>query len=252
MSKNSRALLIQLASFVAFIAVIVWLGRSPVVTNAILHAQQKLGTMGLWGFALYPLLFAACNLLLLPGGILAVSSGLFFGLWWGFALMLVGNVISAALPFVGSRKLARKWVAKKIAANPKLTVLDKAIAREGWKVIFWSQLHPLFPTSLLMYFYGVTQINFGRCMLWATLARAPRLFLYAYLGTLAQLGIKLMRRQTHPAIHEYAVWIGGLVLTLVVTTALGRIALKILAEMEAEPKKTHASVGSEKPTNTTA
>src|SRR5581483_4893607 len=71
MSKNSRALLIQLASFVAFIAVIVWLGRSPVVTNAILHAQQKLGTMGLWGFALYPLLFAACNLLLLPGGILA-------------------------------------------------------------------------------------------------------------------------------------------------------------------------------------
>src|SRR5581483_4893608 len=101
----------------------------------------------------------------------------------GFSLMLVGNVISAALSFVVSRKLARNWVAKKIAANPKLTVLDKAIAREGWKMIFWSQLHPLFPTSLLMYFYGATQIDFWRCMLWATLARAPGLFLYAYFGT---------------------------------------------------------------------
>jgi len=237
MTKLHRAFAIQVFSFVVFVALIVAAGRSQFVTHRILEAQQRLGTMGLWGFALYPLLFAACNLLLLPGGILAVSSGLFFGLWWGFVLMLFGNVISAAVAFFLSRKLARKWVQEKVARNPKLRVLDKAIAREGWKVIFWSQLHPLFPTSLLMYFYGVTQISFSRCMIWATLARAPGLFLYAYLGTLAQFGIKLFRHQTHPAAHEYAVWIGGLVLTFVVTTVLGRIALRILGEAEREAAK---------------
>src|SRR5581483_10399101 len=102
MSKFSRALIFQIASFFGFVALVLWLGRLPAVTGAIFHAQQKLGAMGFWGFALYPLLFAACNLLLLPGGILAVSSGLFFGLWWGCALMLCGNVLSAALSFVVS------------------------------------------------------------------------------------------------------------------------------------------------------
>ena len=76
MSKFSRALLLQIASFIAFVAVIVWFGRSPMVMHAIADAQRKLGTMGLWGFALYPLLFAGCNLLLLPGGILCLT-------WYG-------------------------------------------------------------------------------------------------------------------------------------------------------------------------
>jgi hypothetical protein len=47
---------------------------------------------GAWGAVCYPLLFAACNILLLPGGILAVGGGFFFGLWWGFFIVLVGNL----------------------------------------------------------------------------------------------------------------------------------------------------------------
>jgi uncharacterized membrane protein YdjX (TVP38/TMEM64 family) len=69
-------------------------------------------------------------------------------------------------------------------------------------------------------------------MLWIAIGQAPGLFLYAYLGTLAQLGIKLLRHKTHPHPVEYVIWFGGLVLTLAVTTALGRIALRLLKEVE--------------------
>ena len=41
MSKFSRALLFQIASFIAFVAVIVWVGRSPMVTHAIFDAQRN-------------------------------------------------------------------------------------------------------------------------------------------------------------------------------------------------------------------
>jgi uncharacterized membrane protein YdjX (TVP38/TMEM64 family) len=189
--------------------------------------------MGAWGGALYPLLFAACNILLLPGGVLAIGSGLFFGLWWGTALNIAGTVLGAAASFFISRKLGRGWLERHLLRHEKWNALDRAIAREGWKIIFPSQIHPLFPTSLLNYLYGVTRIRFRTCLLWIALGQAPGLFLYAYFGTLAQLGLRLWRGQTNPQTHEYVIWIGGLILTAIATTLLGRIALRLLAEAEA-------------------
>ena len=233
MSQVKRVLTIQFSGLVLAALFIAWLWHRFPVLDYILRAQQKIGATEFWSGALYPLLYAACNVLLLPGGVLAIGSGLFFGLWWGVFLNLVGNVGGAAISFFLSRKLGRAWVAKKFLRHRKWAALDEAIAREGWKIIFLSQVHPLFPSSLLNYLYGVTRIRFGSCMAWVALGQLPGLFLYAYLGTLAQLGLKLVRGQTHPAPIEYVIWIGGLLLTLLVTTLLARMALRLLAEAEA-------------------
>src|SRR6185295_726982 len=158
--------------------------------------------------------YAACNIFLLPGGVVAMGSGLFFGLWWGFLLNLVGNVGAAAVSFGISRALGRQWVAKRFFRDRKWEALDELIARDGWKIIFLSQVHPLFPTSLLNYLYGVTRIRFGTCMLWIALGQAPGLFLYAYFGTMAQYGLRIWQGKTHPHPAEYVIWLGGLVLTL--------------------------------------
>jgi uncharacterized membrane protein YdjX (TVP38/TMEM64 family) len=131
-----------------------------------------------------------------------------------------------------SRKLGRDWVERKFMKYPKWRALDEAVTREGWKIIFLSQVHPLFPSSLLNYMYGITRIRFWPCMLWIALGQAPGLFLYTYFGTLAQLGIKLYRGENHPHPWEYGVWFGGLALALVVALALGRVALKMMAEVE--------------------
>ena len=232
MLKITRAVIFQLTVLIVLGVCLVWAARHFPIVEMITHAQHKVGEMKWWGAVLYPLLVAVCNTLLLPGGVLSVGSGLFFGLWWGFFLVLLGNVGGAALAFWISRKLGREWVRKKIFRHQKWMALDEAISREGWKIIFLSQVHPLFPTSFINYLYGITSIRFSTCMLWIAIGQTPGIFLYVYLGTLTQLGIKLLHRKTPPHPIEYVIWFGGLLLTLIVTTALGRIALRLLREIE--------------------
>jgi uncharacterized membrane protein YdjX (TVP38/TMEM64 family) len=212
--------------------------RFPVVEH-ITRAQHAIGEMDVWGGVLYPLLYATCNVLLLPGGVLAVGSGLFFGLWWGAAINIAGNVLGAAVSFGLARLIGRRWLVGRLLRQPRWAALDRAVERHGWKIIFLTQVHPLFPSSLLNYFYGVSRIRFGTCMLWIALAQAPGLFLYAYLGTLTQHGLRLWRGQSHPQPHEYVVWLGGLALTIVATIALARLARRLLEEsrQDAEPER---------------
>ena len=188
--------------------------------------------LGAWSAIWYPLLYAGCNVLLLPGGLLSIGGGFFFGLWWGFLIVLIGNVGGAAISFVLSRWLGRRWLRRKLLRNATLEALEPAVEREGWKIILLSQLHPLFPTSLLNYLYGLTTIRFRTCILWVAIGQAPGLFLYAYIGTLGQLGLNLVRGKSHPRVIEYWVWGGGLLLSLVVLALLGRISLRLLREAE--------------------
>jgi len=224
----------QIGGLAAVIGGALLLSRSSPLLHYVTRAQQLMAGMGTLGGALYPLLFAACNVLLLPGGVLALGSGLFFGLWWGAALNIAGSTLGAAIAFTISRYLGRDWVRSHFLRNRKWAALDEAVAREGWKIIFLSQVHPLAPSSLLNYLYGVTRIRFRTCILWVALGQAPGLFLYAYLGTLAQLGLRLLRGATHPHWYEYLFWFGGLAVTVLVTMALGRLALRLLAEAEAQ------------------
>ncbi len=237
MSRIQRALILQLCGILILAGALALAGRHFPLTDYLAHAQRSIGAMQLWGAVLYPLFYGGCNVLLLPAGVVAIGSGLFFGLWWGFLLNLVGNVSGAAVAFFISRKLGRRWIERRFHQQQKWATLDAAIARDGWKIIFLSQIHPLFPTSLLNYLYGVTRIRFGTCMLWIALGQTPGLFLYAYLGTLMQLGLRLLEGKTHPQPMEYVIWGGGLVITIAATVALARIALRLLAEMEAAAVK---------------
>lgn len=235
MSKISRTIALQAAGFAVALLAGALLAYHFDLPGILARMQQRLGAMEWWGALLYPLFVAVCNLLLLPGSVLTVGSGLFFGLWWGSFLVLSGNVLGAAIAFGIGRLLGRTWVEERILRRAKWARLDEAISRHGWKIIFLSQVHPFFPTSLLNYFYGITRIRFRTCMLWIAAAQFPGIFLYAYLGTLAQLGIKLIQHRNHPQPREYVVWLGGLVLTALVSASIGRIALRILGEAGAPP-----------------
>ena len=68
MSRIKRAFHFQLIGLVLAAAFVVWLVRTFPVAEYITRAQTTVGRMEMWGGVLYPLLFAACNVLLLPGG----------------------------------------------------------------------------------------------------------------------------------------------------------------------------------------
>ena len=242
MPKLSRAICWQVGALVIAIVLAIVLSRFVPIVSFIETSQQRVMSWGAWGAVCYPLPFAACNILLLPGGILAVGGGFFFGLWWGFFIVLVGNLVGTAISFALSRWIARRWFQQKLSRNPTLRALRPAVERESWKIILLSQLHPLFPTSLLNYFYGITRIPFARYMLWASIGRAPGLFLYVYVGTLGQFAVRIMRGKSYPRMIEYWIWGGAFVTTALLLIVLGRMAYAAI-------QTSHNSMGPQQETN---
>jgi uncharacterized membrane protein YdjX (TVP38/TMEM64 family) len=224
MPSVRRMIFWQAAAIVSAIALAVALSRFFPVVSFVAALQERVMSWGAWAGICYPLLFAACNVLLLPGGVLAVGGGFFFGLWWGFLIVFAGNIVSTAISFALSRFVARRWFRRKLSANPTLRALGPAVERESWKIILLSQLHPLFPTSLLNYFYGLTRIRFSTYMVWASIGRIPGLFFYAYIGTLGQLAVRIMRGKSYPRTVEYWIWGGAFVTTVLLLVVLGRVA----------------------------
>ena len=228
MFEGRRALFLQLALFAMAIGLLLLLSHFFTLVDLIDAVQQRVMHWGPWSAVCYPLLFALCNVLLLPGGLLSVGSGFFFGLWWGFFIVLLGNSIAAAVAFALGRWLGKQWLSRKLSQTSTLRLLEPAVEREGWKIIFLSQLHPLFPTSILNYVYGLTRIPFRTYMLWTSIGRAPGLFLYAYLGTLGQLGLNLARGRSHPRLVEYWTWGGAFLSTALLFILLTRIARRAI------------------------
>ena len=237
MLSARRVIFWQAGAVVCAIALAVTLSHFFPVVSLIAALQERVMSWGVWAAICYPLLFAACNILLLPGGILAVGGGFFFGLWWGFLIVLAGNVVATAMSFALSRFVARRWFREKLSRNPTLRSLAPAVERESWKIILLSQLHPLFPTSLLNYFCGLTRIRFGTYMLWASIGRVPGLFFYAYIGTLGQFAVRIMRGRSYPRIVEYWIWGGAFITTVLLVVVLGRVAYRAIQTSPVTPSQ---------------
>jgi len=230
MRSATKATLVQTFVAVLVVVALAWLAHSAPFLGAVQETETVVRHWGAFSIIAYPLLVVVATVLFLPGGVLSLGGGFFFGLWWGTLLVLIGNVLGAALAFWIGHKLGRRFVREKILRDPRWAALDGAIARHGPRIIFFSQLNPLFPTSLFNYLYGITKVPFWTCLKWVALGRLPGIFLYCYFGTLGQLGIRIMRGESVPGAMDYVLWGGGLLLTVMVAAFLGHTATKVIEE----------------------
>ena len=230
MKSAAKATVLQAVVALLVVGALIYVARSAPFLGAVEETENVVRRWGTMSIVIYPLLVMAATVLLLPGGILSLGGGFFFGLWWGTLLVLVGNLLGAAVAFFVGDKLGRKFVRKRILRDPRWAALDGAIGKHGPRIIFYSQLNPLFPTSLFNYLYGITKVPFWECLKWVALGRLPGIFLYSYLGTLGQLGIRILRGDSEPGPMEYALWGGGLVLTVGVAALLGHTATKVIED----------------------
>lgn len=228
--KPAKAAGLQLISFTVAAVVVLALSRFYPLDDLLRGFNALIVRHQPWSTLAYPFLHATCNLLLLPAGVLVVGSGFLFGLWQGFLLALTGHLLAATGAFWISRTFGRKFIERHLASRPQWKTLDLAIEREGWKIVFLSQLSPLFPTSLFNYCYGLTRLRYWPTMAWITLGWSPGMFLYAYLGRLGHFGWKAWREGSRPTVEQSSLLIGGLVLTLAVTCTLATVAYRLLRE----------------------
>ncbi len=232
LSRPTKAVLFQLGTLALVVLAGAIVGQFFPLDKVIGRAGDWLAGARPWSYALYPGALAVANLLLLPAGLLIVGGGFYFGLAKGFLVVLAGHLLGAAAAFGITRRWARGWVEARLLRSPRWRALDLAIAREGWKIVFLTQLNPLSPTSLMHYLYGATRLRFWPTMAWVALGQAPGMFLYVYLGRLGSFSWRVWREGRAQEEGALWLWLGGLAATLWLTVILARLAFRLLDEAQ--------------------
>ena len=182
-------------------------------------------------------LYNVATVLLIPGSLLTLGSGVLFGLVWGSVYVFFAATLGATLAFWLGRTVARDWVSNKISAYPKFAAIDKAVAKEGFKIVFLTRLSPLFPFNILNYAFGITQVSLKDYVL-GSVGMIPGTILYVYIGSLigsvAQIGMKGATLDPQTQKLQWIAKIIGFIATIAVTVYITRIAKKALNDSISE------------------
>ena len=186
------------------------------------------------GVAVYAGAYILATILFLPGSLLTLGAGFLYGVVGGALLVWPTSVAAASIAFVLGRGAARKRIERKIASYPRLHALDQAIADSDFLVITLLRLSPVVPFNLLNYFLGVTSARFTRYLAATTVGMVPGILLYVYLGSALTNLAELGSGQQAAGSAGTAVFVGGLIATLIVSVFLTQLAKRKLKAMEDE------------------
>ena len=190
--------------------------------------------LGVWGPAVFIAGYAGATVAFVPGSVLTLAAGAIFGLMRGVAYVMVGATLGASLAFLVARYIARGAIEQRLEGNRRFAAIDRAVGREGRKIVFLLRLSPVFPFNLLNYALGLTNVRFVDYFI-ACLGMIPGTLLYIYYGKLAGDIAQLAGGTAVDRGGEYyAVLILGLVATVVVTTIVTRTARQALQDATGE------------------
>ncbi len=190
------------------------------------------GGLGSWGPVLLAGAYVPACVLFVPGSVLTVGAGLAFGVVTGTVAVSAGSVAGASLAFILGRTLARGWVEGMIAGNAKFQAIDRAVARQGFKIVLLTRLSPIFPFNLLNYAFGLTRVSFRDYVLASWIGMLPGTVLYVYIGSLlTNLAEIFSEKGVKGGAGEQALFYVGLAITALLTVYVTRIARKALGEV---------------------
>lgn len=227
MDRVIRRIPWRVAAAVAAAAALVVAARLLPLAEWARTFQAWIAGLGPAGFLWFAAAFVAGTLLLAPVWLLTVAAGLTWPLPVALALVSAVSTFSAALAFAVARHFARARVEAIVRRDPRLAAIDRAVAREGWKVVFLLRLSPVVPYAASNYFYGVTAIAFGPFLLASWVGMLPGALLYLSLGAAGRAAVGEPAGRT-PA--EWAALGVGLAATVVVTLWVARAAKRELAK----------------------
>ncbi len=205
----------------AVLAGLIFFGRQGAAP--VLELLQSVRELGPWAPVIYIAVYIIAAVAWIPGSLLTLAAGAIFGLWQGTLYTLIGATLGASAAFLVSRYLARGAVERRLGKNEKLAAIDRAIGREGARLIFLLRLSPAFPFNAMNYALGLTGVRLWPYMWTSFLGMAPGTFLYVYAGFTA--GQVTIARDAAP--HGPGHWIVlglGLITTIAVTVLVTRVA----------------------------
>ena len=116
--------------------------------------------LGWWGPLIYMAGYIGATVAFVPGSVLTLFAGAIFGLVNGTLYVFIAATIGATLAFLVARYVAREAIENRIQDNQRFAAIDRAVEREGFKIVLLLRLSPIFPFNLLNYALGLTGVRF--------------------------------------------------------------------------------------------
>lgn len=127
-------------------------------------------------------LYLVSTVFFLPGFPVTVLAGFVFGPLWGVFYASVASVISISAAFLTARYVARSIVEGWVKDNPQFQKIDAQVEEQGWRILMFTRLVPIFPFNLQNYAYGLTSIRFSTYVLVSTIFMLPGTAVFVQLG----------------------------------------------------------------------
>ncbi|MFQ5914954.1 MAG: TVP38/TMEM64 family protein [Nitrospinota bacterium] len=197
--------------------------------------------IGFWGPILLAAAYTPASVFYVPGWILTVGSGFVFGVLLGTATVSVGSVIGASAAFLLGRTLARDWVEKRVISNSRFRAIDRAVEKNGFKIVLLTRLSPIFPFNLLNYAFGITNVRFRDYLLASWIGMLPGTVMYVYLGSAAKSLTDLAAGNLSGGTEQRALFGVGLAATVILTILITRMARRAMKEALVAPKASGVS-----------
>lgn len=199
---------------------------------------KKVDSMGSVGIVYFGIAYCVAEILAIPAIPLTASAGYLFGPVTGTAVVLFSASIAAAISFQIGRTLLRDYVEGVLVDYPKFAKLDKAIGREGFRLMLLLRLSPIFPFALSNYLYGASSINFTSFFGGTVLGFAPGTIAYVYTGYVG----KALTTDGAAAdtVYPWYVYITGLSLFAALLKVVADTATRVVEEIEAEEEAAEA------------
>jgi uncharacterized membrane protein YdjX (TVP38/TMEM64 family) len=202
------------------------------------HFLDWVRSRGPVGMIVYGIAYVVGTVFLVPGTLLTVGSGFLYGTVIGTLIVSPASVLGATIAFLLGRSFARDWIAKKVSKYPKFELIDRAIAKNGFKIVLLMRLNPVFvPFAMLNYALGLSRLKLRDYILASWIGMLPATTLYVYLGSsVRNISDLLQGKLPSAGVWPQLLFWGGLVAAAGLVYILTRIARQALqAEMGSPP-----------------
>tara|TARA_Y100000589_G_scaffold221020_1_gene208624 strand:+ start:180 stop:782 length:603 start_codon:yes stop_codon:yes gene_type:complete len=148
------------------------------IFNLFIYLNSELGIL------IFALIYISSVILILPASWLSLLAGFLYGKYLGSFIVFISAFAGATISFFISKEFIYQKIQKVISQFPIFAELEKIIDKGGLKLIIMTRLSPLFPFSLLNYFYGINKTSYKNFAI-SLFCILPGTYFYCSLGNLA-------------------------------------------------------------------
>jgi len=184
---NVMSIFYKVAILLGVVALIVALFQlTPLDTSDFTPTNIKnfILKFGILAPVIFILIYASrAVILVIPVGVMSWVGGLAFGIWWGTVLILIGATLGSSLSFLVARYFGRDFIERfEWLHKGRIKKFDDSIAQNGFKVILFMRLIPLFQYDAVNFGSGLSKIRFRDYLLATFIGMIPGGFVNALVG----------------------------------------------------------------------